>query len=66
MTDFSYDGFTGATPLAALKAGETVNVTEMIIGTTAGTIGETSMIAIVIGACLLIMLGIIEIGRAHV
>ena len=35
MTDFSYDGFTGATPLAALKAGETVNVTEMIIGTTA-------------------------------
>jgi len=61
MTDFSYDGFTGATPLAALKAGETVNVTEMIIGTTAGTIGETSMIAIVLGACLLIMLGIIDL-----
>ncbi len=61
MTDFTYDTFTGATPLAALKAGEQVNVTEMIIGTTAGTIGETSMIAIVIGACILIMLGIIDL-----
>lgn len=61
MTDFSYDSFTGATPLAALKAGDTVNVTEMIVGTTAGTIGETSMIAIVIGACILIMLGIIDL-----
>ncbi len=61
MTDFSYDTFTGATPLAALKAGESVNVTQMIIGTTAGTIGETSMLAIVIGACILIMLGIIDL-----
>lgn len=61
MTNFSYDTFTGATPLAALKAGESVNVTQMIIGTTAGTIGETSMLAIVIGACILIMLGIIDL-----
>ena len=61
MTDFTCDAYTGATPLAALKAGETVNVTDMIIGHTAGTIGETSMIAIVIGACILIMLGIIDL-----
>lgn len=61
MTDFSCDAYTGATPLAALKAGETVNITDMIIGLTAGTIGETSMIAIVIGACILIMLGIIDL-----
>ncbi len=61
MTDFSCDAYTGATPLAALKAGETVNITDMIIGHTAGTIGETSMIAIVIGACILIMLGIIDL-----
>ncbi len=61
MTDFNCDAYTGATPLAALKAGETVNITEMIIGHTAGTIGETSMIAIVIGACILIMLGIIDL-----
>ena len=61
MTDFSYDTFTGATPLAALKAGESVNVMDMIIGKTAGTIGETSVIALVIGACILILLGIIDL-----
>ena len=61
MTDFSYDTFTGATPLAALKAGESVNALDMIIGNTAGTIGETSMIAIVIGACFLLLLGIIDL-----
>ncbi len=61
MTDFAYDAYTGATPLAALKAGEAVNVTDMIIGRTAGTIGETSMIAIVIGACFLILLGVIDL-----
>lgn len=61
MTDFSYDTFTGATPLAALKAGESVNVMDMLIGNSAGTIGETSMIAIVIGACFLILPGIIDL-----
>ena len=61
MTDFTCDAYTGATPLAAVKAGEMVNVTDMIIGRTAGTIGETSMIAIVIGACILIMAGIIDL-----
>ncbi len=61
MTDFTYDTFTGATPLAALKAGESVNVMDMIVGRTAGTIGETSMIAILIGACFLLLLGIIDL-----
>jgi len=61
MTDFSYDTFTGATPLAAIKAGESVNVMDMIIGRTAGTIGETSVIALLIGACILILLGIIDL-----
>ncbi len=61
MTDFSYDAVTGPTPLAALKAGESVNVLDMIVGRTAGTIGETSLIAIVAGACFLILLGIIDL-----
>ncbi len=61
MTNFTCDAYTGATPLAALKAGEVVNVTDMIIGRTAGTIGETSVIAIVFGACILIMAGIIDL-----
>lgn len=61
MTDFNCDAYSGATPLAALKAGESVNVMDMIIGRTAGTIGETSMIALLIGACMLILLGIIDL-----
>ncbi len=61
MTDFNCDAYTGATPLAELKAGRPVDVLNMIIGKTAGTIGETSMIAIVAGACILIMLGIIDL-----
>ena len=50
MTNFNCDAYTGATPLASLKAGESVNVLNMILGRTAGTIGETSVIAIVLGA----------------
>lgn len=63
MTDFPVvdDAISSATPLAALKAGEAVDVLKMVIGTTGGTIGETSMIAITIGACFLIMMGIIDL-----
>ena len=61
MTNFNCDAYSGATPLAALKAGESVNTLDMIIGRTAGTIGETSMIAILIGACFLILLGVIDL-----
>lgn len=61
MTNFDCDAYTGATPLAAIKAGESVNILNMIIGKTSGTIGETSMIAIVIGACILIMAGAIDL-----
>ncbi len=61
MTKFVCDAYTGATPLTALKAGEAVNVTDMILGRTAGTIGETSMIALIIGACFLILLGVIDL-----
>ncbi len=63
MTNFDYDTVSGATPLAQLKAGglETNTVLDMIVGNTQGTIGETSMIAIVIGACFLILMGIIDL-----
>ncbi len=61
MTAFSCDAFTGATPLAALKAGEQVNIMDMVIGRTGGTIGETSVIALIIGACVLILLGVIDL-----
>lgn len=61
MTDFTYDGITGATPLAALKAGESVNILDMFIGNTAGTIGETSTIAILIGAVILLIFKVIDL-----
>lgn len=61
MTKYSIDSYTGATPLAAIRAGETVNTMDMLIGRTAGTIGETSTLCIVLGAIILIMLGVITL-----
>lgn len=61
MTTFSFDGITGATPLAALKAGQTVDVWKMFFGFTAGTIGETSVVAILAGAAYLLVKKIIKL-----
>ena len=61
MTDFTWDGVSSATPLAALKAGESVQVLDMFLGKTAGTIGETSVIAILIGAIVLLWFEVIDL-----
>jgi Na+-translocating ferredoxin:NAD+ oxidoreductase RnfD subunit len=61
MINFAYDGFTGATPLAVIKGGENVDIWAMVIGKTAGTIGETSMVALLLGACFLILTGVIDL-----
>ena len=61
MTNFDCDAYTGATPLALVKANGSVNILQMVIGKTAGTIGETSMIAILIGACILLITGVIDL-----
>ncbi len=61
MTNFAIDSYTGATPLAAIRNGEAVNTMDMLIGKTAGTIGETSVIAILIGAIILILTGVIDL-----
>ncbi len=67
MTNFSANGYltqfdatTMATPLAALKAGEAVNVKDMFLGITGGTIGETSAILLLVGGIVLIARGIIS------
>jgi Na+-transporting NADH:ubiquinone oxidoreductase subunit B len=55
------DGFSGATPLALCAAGDITKIPsfmEMFIGTIPGSIGETSTIAILIGAAILIATGI--------
>ncbi|MDD5866864.1 RnfABCDGE type electron transport complex subunit D [Lachnospiraceae bacterium YH-ros2228] len=61
MTSFSYDGVTTATPLANLKAGQSVDPVKMLLGTEAGTIGETSVIALLIGAIILLLTGVIKL-----
>ena len=61
MTYFVYDGVTGPTPLANLKSGEAVDTMDMLIGNIRGTIGETSVIAIMIGAMFLILMGVIDL-----
>lgn len=62
MTNFQTDTYTGATPLAAMRSGEVINSMDALIGRTAGTIGETSTIAILIGAIILILLGVITLA----
>lgn len=61
MTNFVTDTYTGATPLAAMRSGEAVNTMDMLLGRTAGTIGETSAIAILIGAIFMILMGVIDL-----
>ena len=61
MTNFTIDSYTGATPLAAMRNGDPVNTMDMLIGRIPGTIGETSVIAIIIGAIFLILMGIIDL-----
>lgn len=73
MTDFAVsDGFrgvvdsvTGATPLAALKdhgfTDGSVPVWDMFLGNTQGTIGETSALAILIGAVILLIFKVIDL-----
>ena len=61
MTNFTVGAYSGATPLAQMRNGEAVNTMSMLIGKTAGTIGETSAIAILIGAIFLILMGVIDL-----
>ena len=61
MTDFSVDGVASPTPLQVLRAGGEVDLISMITGATGGTIGETSAIALLIGAAILIICGVIDL-----
>ena len=57
MTKFTYDAVTTATPLAVLREQGVgaVSVWKMFLGTEAGTIGETSVAALLIGAAYLLI-----------
>lgn len=72
MTSFTYDGVTGATPLAIIKNGDKAStvvdllasgdgktqvpttVLNMFLGSIGGTIGETSVLALLFGAAYLL------------
>ena len=60
MTNFIYDGVATATPLATLKLTGMVNLRSMFLGYTAGTIGETSAVALLIGAVYLLIKRVIS------
>ena len=55
MTTFVYDGVTGPTPLAVLKTDgvNAVDVLSMFLGNISGVIGETSVVALLVGAIYL-------------
>lgn len=69
MTSFAYDSVSGATPLAVIRSNvaagspvlENVNTMNMLVGNIGGTIGETSVLAIMLGAMILIGMGIIDL-----
>ena len=62
MTAFPVvDGISAATPLSAMKAGESVDLLQMFIGNYSGCIGETSVLAILLGAGYLLFKKVISI-----
>ncbi len=65
MNDFSaasigFDSVSGATPLAQLRAGQEVDLAALVIGRIPGTIGEVSVIALLIGAVYMIVRKVIS------
>lgn len=61
MTTFTYDAVTGPTPLALLKQSKSVDVLNMFVGNIAGTIGETSAIALIFGGLYLVCKRVISL-----
>ncbi len=62
MTTFTYhDAVVSPTPLAALKAGQSVDLTAMFIGKIPGSMGEVSVIALLIGAAYMLIRKVISI-----
>ncbi|GLB26459.1 electron transport complex subunit D [Lacrimispora xylanolytica] len=62
MTTFTYhDAVVSPTPLAALKAGQSVDLTAMFIGKIPGSMGEVSVIALLIGAVYMLIRKVITL-----
>lgn len=61
MTSFTVDGVSSATPLAIIKEGGNAALLKMFLGTTGGVIGETSALALLLGAAYLLARGVISL-----
>lgn len=59
VTTFQVDGVSSATPLAVLRGGHAVNITQMFLGTSNAVIGS-SVLALLIGGLVLWVLDIIQ------
>ncbi len=59
--DPATDAIASATPLAAIKAGESYDLTAMFLGKIPGTIGEVSTVALLIGAAYMLFKKVISI-----
>ncbi len=55
-----FDSVSGATPLAAMRAGSPVDLAAMVVGRIPGTIGEVSVIALLIGGLYMIIRKVIS------
>lgn len=56
MTNYSVDGVSGATPLAAMKAGEVIDVAKLGLGYSDGVLGGSAL-ALLLGGIILLLMG---------
>ncbi len=61
MGEFIYQGQPCDTPLQMLQAGQSVNTLDLFLGTTAGSIGGTSALAVLLGAAFLVLMDVIRL-----
>lgn len=60
MTNFAVDATSSATPLAAMRNGESIDLMTLFIGNHGGCIGEVSSVAILLGAAYLLIKKVIS------
>ena len=58
MTNFNLDGMSGPTPIAALKAGETISIANTYLGFSSGVIGGSALMLLIGGLFLWVIGGI--------
>jgi electron transport complex protein RnfD len=60
MTTWTVDGVSTATPLSQIAGGEAIRIWNLFIGNIGGSLGETSALALLLGAAYLIYRGFIN------